>query len=39
LFREGLCLPSGSAMNVETLDRVCHCIESLVRNRAGRTAA
>jgi dTDP-4-amino-4,6-dideoxygalactose transaminase len=39
LFHEGLCLPSGSAMSAEALDRVCHCIESLVRNRAGRTAA
>jgi dTDP-4-amino-4,6-dideoxygalactose transaminase len=31
LFREGLCLPSGSAMSEESLDRVCCCIESLYK--------
>ncbi|MEX2310728.1 MAG: aminotransferase class I/II-fold pyridoxal phosphate-dependent enzyme [Pirellulales bacterium] len=38
LFREGLCLPSGSAMSEDALDRVCRCIESLARRSARKMA-
>jgi pyridoxal phosphate-dependent aminotransferase EpsN len=39
LFREGLCLPSGSAMDEASLDRVCRCVESLVLSKARCFAA
>lgn len=39
LFRRGLCLPSGSALDEDQLDRVCSCIESVHAQAARRRAA
>jgi pyridoxal phosphate-dependent aminotransferase EpsN len=39
LFRRGLCLPSGSALNEVQLDRVCSCIESVYAKAYRQRAA
>lgn len=33
LFQRGLCLPSGSAMNEEALERVCHLIKTILHGK------
>jgi dTDP-4-amino-4,6-dideoxygalactose transaminase/lipopolysaccharide/colanic/teichoic acid biosynthesis glycosyltransferase len=39
IFREGLCLPSGSALTEASLDRICTVIEQAARRRSLRAAA
>lgn len=39
LFRRGLCLPSGSALDEDQLDRVCSCIESVHTQSSCRRVA
>jgi dTDP-4-amino-4,6-dideoxygalactose transaminase len=39
IFREGLCLPSGSALTEASLDRICTVIEKAARRRSLRAAA
>jgi dTDP-4-amino-4,6-dideoxygalactose transaminase len=39
LFRRGLCLPSGSALDEDQLDRICSCVESVYTQASFRRAA